>query len=533
MYFFRYIRKTVLFFFCIAAAYSLPAQTHRFQFFPINEVALQQQAFVGKLGGHFLMLNQAGSFDLSLYVYDTVTLTATAHSYSFPKQLQAVIIHEKSIVFVASTPDKNGVRYHFMEIDEEGNIIRRKDGLLPMLKEPVKLVQSTNKKDLLFYQYVKKSTDSTMIRGALVGAGWEIKKQLTYSFRYDSELDSEPEIFLDNDGDTHILVFDKYTNYRISSDLTLNTIPFSEEEIVSEIFTFGKVKIKTMRVFQNAECNCIQAEGLYVDGTPKTNKGIYSIAFPLGRKNQLAPRFIPFGAEMIRNFKKNFSATEETVQNSLQLEDIIYSDSGSFAILRLGVGSPQRSLVTRPEDDPSVKPFKQTLASARAWEMVLPSPQPTTSTQRRSRATPPGDKYNNASPVQGVLPQKQTQLFSRSNAQNAPKFVCIKLEKEQGFEWYTSRSRDLFTDSYAQYNRLFLAGNTEKQELAFILYQADAAEEAYPVFVTLQNGKQLTEKLPQKKLVFSPIQFLLNNQYGSLYLNTETGEGGLMMVTTK
>jgi hypothetical protein len=65
MYFFRYIRKTVLFFFCIAAAYSLPAQTNSSQFFPINEVAQQQQAFVGKLGGHFVMLNQAGSLYLN------------------------------------------------------------------------------------------------------------------------------------------------------------------------------------------------------------------------------------------------------------------------------------------------------------------------------------------------------------------------------------------------------------------------------------------------------------------------------------
>lgn len=491
---------------------------------------MQQQAFIGRVGTHFFLISQENVSGLGLYVFDTVTQTGSTKLYPMPKPLLSIVINEKSILFVSASVGRTGSSYHLVELNEEGNIIHRKDAPLHVLKEQVKAITGSDKKYVLLYQFSKKSSDSVLIRGSLLGDGGALIKQLQYGFRQDSELDAEPEVFVDDHGNTHILVYDKYDNYRISSDLTVNTIPLAEEQIISETFTFQKIKLKSLAIFKNNECNCMQAEGLYTDGPAKSNKGIYSIAFPLGRKNELAPRFIPFPDAMIKNFRRGFSATGEMIQNSIRLEEMVYSDSGSFAILRLNTGIPQKTQRIRPEDDPSLRLFNKSLGISRASDLVLPTTTANTTTRVRTLGT--SDRYTNAQPLLPGMPTRSMPLSSRASGRNAPKFICVKLNKEQGFDWYESRSLDVFSSDYEIYNRVFLVGG-EKEEIALVLYQADAIEEPFPVWITMKAGKQTLEKFPEKKLVFSPVQFLGHQQYGSLYLNTETGDGGLMIVQVK
>ena len=282
----------------------------------------------------------------------------------------------------------------------------------------------------------------------------------------------------------------------------------------------------------------MQVEGLYVNGSGKNNKGIYSIAFPLGRKNALAPRFIPFSLEMIKNFKRGFSATEESILNSLQLQEIIYSDWGSFAVLALTNGIPQQSAGYRPEDDPTRKSFYRNLNTSRVLEYQPPiattsSTTPTGTNIPRTRIVNQNfDKYANAAPIITGMPVKFSSLSSSASGRNAPKIICIKLDAEQGFRWYTSRTLDVFNNGRDTYNRILLIGG-EKETIPFVLYQADVLDEPYPLLVTMKDGIQLFEKFPEKKLVFSPFQFLNPSHYASLYQNKETGVGGLLFIHTK
>jgi hypothetical protein len=527
-------KKTGLLCLCMAMVFSVRSQMHQFQFFPVEHLSLRQHILLGKLGSHFFLLNPETPEGAAVFIYDTVLQTGFTHTYDFPNKVAAVLLYEKSILFIATSTNRNGLSYHFLELDETGKQIRKKEGLLTGLKEPVKLLSSDDKQQILFYQYFKKSTDTSLVRGILLNRMGEIKKQLAFSFPLDAELQNEPETFLDNTGNTHILVYDKHTNYKISADLTINTIPVSEEQMVSETFNFSKVKLKTMRVFQNNECNCMQAEGIYTDDHGKNNKGIYSIAFPLGRKNELAPRFIPFGEEMIRNFKRGFSATDEVIRNSIQLQEIIYSDSGSFAILKINSGIPQQVTGSRQEDDPSYKSFNRNLSTSRAADFQPPVATSQTTTANPSRirtGSVPGvlDKYSNAGPLLAALPSKSSALSSRASGRNAPKLICIKLSKEQGFEWYAGRSLDIFVTDNDFHNRILLI-NGEKEILPFVFYQADIKDEPFPALVTIKEGKQVTEKFPEKKLTFSAVHFLAANQYASLYFNMETGENGLLVI---
>lgn len=527
-----------LFIFCLSVELVAFAQKHEFQFIPINEVNIEQQEFVGKLGSHFFLMNSENADFLRLYVYDTVTRTGIFRNYPFKKQPVSILIYEKSMLFISVVPDKTEVTYYFIELDEEGNLLQKNEDKIPNMKEAIRIINSTNKNYILFYQYLHKSSDSLLIRGSMMGSHGDLIKQLDYSFKKDRELDAEPELFLDNNGNTHILVFDKYSNYRLSSDLSVNTIPLVEEEIISETFTFQKIKLKSLRVFQNNIRNCMQVEGLYVNGSNKNNKGIYSIAFPPGRKNALAPRFIPFSLEMIKNFKRGFYATEESILNSLQLQEMVFSDWGSFAILALNNGIPQQSTGYRPDDDPTRKSFYRNLNTSRVLEYQPPTA--TTSSTTATGANVPRtrtvnqnfDKYANAAPMPTGMPVKSSSLSSSATGRNAPKIICIKLESELGFRWYSSRNLDVFNSEQDIYNRILLIGG-EKETMPFVLYQADVLDEPYPVLITMKDGIQFLEKFPEKKLIFSPIQFLNHSHYASLYQNKETGVGGLLFIHAK
>jgi hypothetical protein len=532
-------KKLFAAFFCLIAGPGVFAQEHEFRFLPVNNSVLQSHALAGRVGTHFFLVNDENSNTLGFYLFDTVTQTGTDKQYAFPRQLHTLIAGESSIACMASAPDRTGLAYHFLELNEQGEILRQKNGSVSTMKGPAKLLVSANKQRFLLYEFKQKSDDSTQLHAALFGADWNMIKQLQYSFRRDPELDNDPEIFLDNNGNTHVVVFDKYTNYRISSDLTVNTIPFAEEQIVSETFTFQKVKLKSLKIFQNTESNCMQAEGLYVDGVSKINKGLYSIAFPLGRKNELAPRFIPFSEELVKNFRRGFAATDETILKSILLQEIIYSDEGSFVILKISNGIPQPVSKIRPEDDQSIKAFNKALSVSRGFDFQPPPVVVNTlpggvasPTQRVRTISVPRDNYANVSPLTPGVPAHSAPLSSRASGRNAPKVICVKLEKEQGIAWHTSRSLDIFNVPDDTYNRLHLVIG-EKEQVGFAFYQADVLDEPSPVLVTIRNGKQSLEKFPEKKLVFSPIQFMAPGQYGSLYLNTETGTGGLMLIQIK
>ena len=135
MRFLIFLRKIVLIIVCLSIGLTAAAQSHTFRFIPINEVVIEKQGFVGKLGSHFFLMNRDNTGLLSLYVYDSVSQTGITRNYPFQKQPMSVLIYDKSILFISSIPNKTETAYYFLEVDEEGNLLRRKEGKLPNMKD--------------------------------------------------------------------------------------------------------------------------------------------------------------------------------------------------------------------------------------------------------------------------------------------------------------------------------------------------------------------------------------------------------------
>jgi hypothetical protein len=207
-------------------------------------------------------------------------------------------------------------------------------------------------------------------------------------------------------------------------------------------------------------------------------------------------------------------------------------------IARLNVGVPQKaSSLNSGGADPSAKAIAQNLAIARANDIQVPvtttSATTTNNTQQRGRTRRGGSDVpaeSSSSMLSGNGDHYQSPLSSRASGRNAPKLVFIKLDKEQGISWYTARTLDIF--NIEPFNRQLLAG-PNPNALALVVYQPDAQDDPYPVFIGIQDGKQLSEKIPVKKMLFSPITAFLDNRFGALYLNTATLEGGIMLAERK
>jgi hypothetical protein len=485
----HYILKTGLLGLCMTAGLFSVAQQHKFRFFPVKDLSFSSHGFIGKIGNQFVLLNRSNPEGLGLYIYDTALQTGVDHAYAFPKQLRAVLTYEKSLAFLSLVPDSAGMTCHYIEVGENGDVLRRKKHPLPLKGQALQVLISNNQKHVLFYRYLQNGNDSALVQGFMIGMDGEIENHLLYNLKYDKERDLLPKTFVDNNGNTHVFVFDQFNNYRLSSTLTINTMSLAEDEIVSETFELQKVKLKTMDVFQNEDCNCMQAEGVYTDGMEKTMQGFYSISFPVNRKKELKPRFFPLANELVNEFRKGFGMTEKFARNSLQLQKIQHSDSGSFVIMRL---NPPRVDIRSYLGGSSASP-----------------------------------------------------LISRANRVSSPRLIVVKMGSGQRIEWYTIKSLDVFRSPITMpaienlpkewlfnYNNVFLMGG-EKLQTGLVLYEADSKEEPNPVFVSIKDGSQSVEKFPEKKLTFSSIQSLGPNHYASLYTNMAKGESGIMIIEKK
>lgn len=516
--------------FVLYIASTAEAQNQSFRFFPLSQPGILREGFVGQFGKQFLFVAAESSPGIGLYLHDTATGKGKVFTYPFPKTANAVYIQD-SAATVFSLTGTNPVVLHLLEVNEEVQELRRKEIELPLLRGGVKLISSDNRQSHLLYQVIKKQGDTSLLLGVIIDRNWTIRKTLSYGFGYNTEMDAEPEVFLDNMANAHVVVYDKYSNYRISTDLTLNTVPAAEETMISETFSFQKVKLKTMKIFQNNECNCIQAEGMYADGQGKKNRGIYSIAFPPGRQNQLAPRFIPFAEEMIRSLRKGFSATDEMIQNNLQLHDILYSDSGSFVLLRLQVGMVQRNNAPG-EVDPSLGYLSKSVAISRATDPVITTntssgPATANSPVPRMRSVTNNDRYVNTNTLAGNGLKSQSALYSKSTGRNAPKIIVIKLDREKGINWYQSKSLDQFSTTESAYNRQYIAAGMP-EEIRMLLYEADVQEEPYPVMLSMFDGQVVKDKFPVKKIVLSQPRYIRPGVLGALYYENEIN--GLLLI---
>lgn len=488
------MKKRILLAALVASFISSFAQKHSFRFFAINDTTGRYQNVLGSIHSKIFLTTRGPGVDL--FVYDTVAQMGEVRKYEFPRMMQTTIMREKSIAFVGAFFEDGKLYYKYLELDENGDSLRGHNDLLTLPSIRPEYALSPDKKHLLYFQSRRLNGDSALLQGTMIGVMGTVEKTLSYSFKHDKERDDFPSVFVDDNGNTHVLVFDKFDNYRLSTDLTINTVPFDEEAIISEAFALRKTKLKTVHFFQDSSGR-INAQGLYADGQTRSVKGLYNIVFPMARKNEVRPKFFAFGPDLVRAFGKNFSATNTQVLDGMRLENFVNTDSGAYAVFRI---------------DRSVNP--------NAGGYYLNSGNP------RSSLNPGYDPGFTTFPRQAGS-QAFVKLLSRANYFNTPKLVYLRMNKNHEIEWHVTRGLDVFNTDF-RYNRQMFA--YDKQDFVTLTYKADKWDDPQPVLVSFSNGRELVENLPQKYLTFSPLRSLSPKTFGSMFFDPVSGDSGIMLI---
>lgn len=475
------MKKSILPVFCLLFSIGVAAQTHAFRFFPVNDKLASYQGIVGKVGSRLFLLNRFNPMGLEVYVYDTLAQTGAQHVFRFPRNLTTTMTREHSVAFVGTFWEDNKLHYRYLEIGENGDSLHSHSDILGLNTIRNSSTTSPDKNHLLYYQFVRFEGDSALLHGTMIGSTGKIEKTLSYTFKHDKERDDEPTLFLDNAGNTHVLVYDKFDNYRLSTDLTINTIPLAEEAMISESFALRKTKLKTMRIFQDTVDNSLNAQGLFVDGQDRMVKGIYSFAFPQDRKNQLRPKYAAFTKDMVNSFRKGFNTRAAEVGNNLMLMNMAYTDSGTYAVFRLV--SQQSTIV------------------------------------------------GSRSGLRNNIPEvfvSQGKVLVRGNNWNAPKLVYVRINRNRDFDWHATRGQDIFRATDGRFNSIIFG--SDHSDFMTLLYEADRHDDPQPVLISFRNGKQVTEALPAKEMVFTGLHSLSHKTFAALYQNLGTGESGILLI---
>ena len=119
----------------------------------------------------------------------------------------------------------------------------------------------------------------------------------------------------------------------MSTSLTINTIPFGSDSIVSESFKFDRVKFNRLVTVDDPEQERISLQGFYYNGQEKNSKkGVASLAFPYTRGVAPITVFNPFPDTLRQQLRHGLRhiRQKDDVMNSITRKDFVEQDGKTF-----------------------------------------------------------------------------------------------------------------------------------------------------------------------------------------------------------
>lgn len=480
------------------------------------------QGVLGRIHNKIFLINQNNPEIVDLYAYDTLSKTGAQYVRRFPRMMLHTLSRPQAFGFVGIYQQEDKLRYRYLELGENGDSLRGHEDTLALLNNRFNTLSSPDERHLLYYQCRRFNADSAWLQGTMIGVNGTVEKVLYYTFKHDKERDQEPSVFVDNSGNTHIVVYDKFDNYRISTNITINTISFADEFITSESFDLRKVKLKTMDLLEDVSAGRISAKGLYVNAADFEVQGMYNLSFPLARKNEIRPKYAPFTPEIIKSMTKNFNnqTTSQTL-NQLSIEDISNTSGGTTSVFHLDpVGmytgtAKQRS----PYDETRIFQNQVNL-----FRVEMPTVNNLYEMEQKNADIAPSALA--AGPRSTPPPS-----YVAADSWNAPKLVFLRTNANNDFTWHATKGQNIFSLPDPRYNYTLYANDAF--ETIVLLYENNDLKKAdvpRPVLVSFRNGQRVTERVADKLVLFSPVQPLRDRMFGAIYYNPNNYESGIMVI---
>jgi hypothetical protein len=295
--------------------------------FDLSAQTLVQPELVGKAGDHYMLIDRMQAVEgLPLFILDSnkrlekkINLPGAAANVS----VRNFIIGKqfRRIYFSNKIP----LTFSVIQVNGKGDIADMGAIQTDLLATAPMFITDHEQQRQLICSFHPLDSVGILFTGVILDSSGKIVKTLSYQLAFDQVVHQQPQVILDTKGNTHILFTERISSYHISTSVTVNTIPFNEEELHTESFRFERVKFNRLVLSDNPGKQSIQLQGFYYDASRIYSKtGLVSLQLPYERGKQPNNLFMPFPALLREEARTGLTnlRRKDDVMNSIMLNNI-------------------------------------------------------------------------------------------------------------------------------------------------------------------------------------------------------------------
>jgi hypothetical protein len=328
----KQLMKTVLLILLMILLFSgsgITQPTDTVQRYELSEITLSQPELLGKVGKHYMLLDRKtdSGKGVPLYILDSnkqfekkvylPAYAAAARRHITGDQLRLTYMANRRVP--ASSP------IYILQVNEDG-IFRNLAAIQPDSSAFPPSIIGNNTHLQLIYSFYSLKDSGIFFTGMLVDSTGASVKTLAYKVDFDPDFSQQPQVILDSKGNIHVIITERLSSYRLSSAVSINTIPFHGDELTSETFRFERIKFNRLILSDNPGQQMVQLQGFYYDGQIKnTKKGLVSLQLPYERGKQPNNKFNLFPDHLRVQLRKHLVHLhrKDDVMNTLSLNNFV------------------------------------------------------------------------------------------------------------------------------------------------------------------------------------------------------------------
>lgn len=545
--------KPFLLLLAILSVLATKAQLPVANFYNLPDSVINNPSFIASFDNRllFLELGPTNMVSLCSFNQEMQLLEKKKMPQEFLRSRYHLIKTDTSLQFLFYFRFNDSMHLNVLEMDQTLNLkpIKRSGFPLPDTRRSrYDLVTNEQENYFLLYHVWVYNQDSAFLFGHLTNRSLDLKKEIAYTFSFKQELDTISNLLLDSYGNIHLLVYDKPMNYRLSSNLSIHTVPFDSDEMITESFAFQKKKILGLLPLENANKKEIELGGLFLEGHLKNTEGVMHINMPITRGNGLDYKLYAFQQMDLQHSERQNLRKPYRMLNGLKPSFLMREDGKIRLVAELPsynygytdtTGNYQRSL-SRLRFGEAATTNVEDLRRLNNMTQNQIVPANTTGVGRGNRNSRQASSNNIPSFDAATLlnPNNNFREFRpaspvkfRAISARSPRYYSFNLNSRGDWLGYQQKGLDEFyNEIYNMHLPVQLSG-----QFYLVAYGASREDTPFPVLVGYEKEKPflipLTKDPKLEGIRFHQFQKISDNSYMGIYTKEQTDLLGVMILT--
>lgn len=344
---------------CLSSSF---AQKADMKLFSAKDINFIKPRLIGQAGSHYLVYDESMGWPSAIYSFDSAYQLANMTRQYINDRRVNFRISGNHVYLVWKNQTGDSASLSASAIDEQGNErwFNHHKYYFPgsVAASPPSLVTDVNNRYFAFYSLITDSAHKDYMRIVMFDTAWRELKSGFYPVFYDRKTTTVTPLMVDSRGDMHFATYDKLGSYRISSVLTMFTIPLygsGSDSLLTRAVGFEKMKFFDLAFLDDTIHERVKLAGYYYDGQDKTKQGVALIRFPYKRNEEPASQLYPFPASLSNDLRSSLvylKKRQQPVEN-MRIKDVFEKD-GKLVISNWLVDMPRYLMVMDKDVDKEV-----------------------------------------------------------------------------------------------------------------------------------------------------------------------------------